>query len=69
MRSILICLFSILICVNGAFKNYYFTNEQNIDEEWSSKEDQLFEYQKDESNENNDFKFDDQSSFKVSYIL
>lgn len=59
-------LLSILLCANGLTRNYYFNEpQQNADEEWSSKE-ELSDYAKGESNENNDFKFDDQSSFKVS---
>ena len=55
-------LFLILICVNGLTKSYYFLNDEESNEE-------LSEYQKEESNENNDFKFDDQSSFKVSSLI
>lgn len=66
----LIYLCSILLCANGLIRNYYFINEpqQNADEEWSSKE-ELSDYPKEESNENDDFKFDDQSSFKVSSLF
>lgn len=69
--KILIYLFTLLICVNGLIKNYYFLNdqknEQNTDDEWINfSKEESSEYQK-ESNENNDFKFDDQSSFKVSF--
>ena len=60
-----ICLFAVLISVSASTKNYYFVSDQNVDDDWSSKE---IADQKEESNENNDFKFDDQSTFKVSVI-
>lgn len=68
----LIFLCSIFLCANGLIRNHYFIGpkpagdepQQNVDEEWSSRE-KLSDYQKEESTENNDFKFDDQSSFKV----
>jgi len=59
-----ISLFVLLGCVNGLTRKYYFINEQNADDDQSSKEE--LTDQKEESNENNDFKFDDQSTFKDS---
>lgn len=68
-----IYLLSFLISVSCLTKNHYFLNEQqneqNTDDEWIVSKEESDHRKEQESNENNDFKFDDQSTFKVSFFV